>query len=366
MNITLLYYLDDPNDRTPDMVVPQVEAALLEGGHKVSLLGIHGDLSKLSSGLRRRKPDLIFNLMESFGDSLFGAIGVVGVLDLLGIPYTGGGPGEFYLQEDKVLTKKMLAFDAVPYADFAVFSRDSDLETGGRLRMPLFVKPLCMDASIGIDSGSLVHSLRELVERVNLIHDKVKDSALVEEYIEGREFYVGVLGNTTPQAFPPVEMDFTGFPEGQPHVLDARAKWDEGSPEYKGTRAVLAEVGDELRARLQKVAVAAYRALRVRDYGRIDLRLSEAGDIYVIEVNASCYLEQSGEFAMSAAAAGLDHPTLINRIVELALERAGVQNSAPEAVRSHRKKRTPRKKPTSPVKKKVRRQSSAVAQDDGK
>src|SRR5919198_3318334 len=103
-------------------------------------------------------------------------------------------------------------------------------------------------------------------------------------------------------------MDFSGLPEGAPRVLGARAKWDEKSPEYRGTRAVLADLPDELRARLQRVAVDAYRALRVRDYGRVDLRLTDTGDIYVIEVNASCYLERTGEFAMAAAAAGLDYP----------------------------------------------------------
>jgi D-alanine-D-alanine ligase len=187
--------------------------------------------------------------------------------------------------------------------------------------MPLFVKPLRMDASIGIDAKSLVHSTAELLERVRLIHEEVGGSALVEEYIEGREFYVGVLGNHKPQAFPPVEMDFSGLPEGAPRVLDARAKWDVGSPEYQGTRAVLADLPDELSARLVKVARDAYRALRVRDYGQVDLRLTEAGEVYVIEVNASCYLEQKGEFATAAAAAGIDYATLINRIVECACER---------------------------------------------
>src|SRR5205085_9809115 len=139
------------------------------------------------------------------------------------------------------------------------------LETGGRLHLASFVQPLRMDASIGIDAGSLVHGTAEMMERVALIHKQVKDSALVEEYIAGREFYVGVLGNATPQVFPPIEMDFTGFPEGRPHVLDSKAKWDEKSAEYKGTRAVLADIPDDLRARLQKVAVAAYRALPVRD-----------------------------------------------------------------------------------------------------
>jgi D-alanine-D-alanine ligase len=321
MNITVLFYLESEINRARDAVVDQVARALRRAGHKVSLLGVHGDLRKLRAGLLRRKPDLVFNLAETFGDTQLGAVGLVGFLDLLGIPYTGGGPGETYIQEDKALTKKLLAFDNIRYPDFAVFTRDADLETGGNLRMPLFVKPLRMDASIGIGAGSLVRSAREMMERVLFINDKVQDAALVEEFIEGREFYVGVLGNGSPQAFPPVEMDFSGLPEGAPHVLGAKAKWDKESPEYQGTRAVLADVPGAVRARLQKVALDAYRALRVRDYGRIDLRLTDTGDIYVIEVNASCYLEQSSEFVTAAAAAGVDYPSLVNRIAELVLER---------------------------------------------
>jgi D-alanine-D-alanine ligase len=322
MKITILTHLEHEGDKQHDVVVDQVADALKQTGHKPSVFGVHGDVKKLLGGLNRRKPELVFNLMETFGDDQLGAVAVVGLLDLLQLRYTGGGPGEFYLQEDKALTKKLLAFDGIGYPDFAVFTRDADLETGGKLRMPLFVKPLRMDASIGIDGRSLVRSAKEMMERVVAIHEKVRDAALVEEYIEGREFYVGVLGNQNPTAFPPVEMDFSKLPPGKPHVLDAKAKWSENSPEYKGTRAVLTDLSDELRAKLQKVALDAYRALRVRDYGRIDLRLTESGDVYVIEVNASCYLEQSGEFARAAAAAGTDYPTLINRIVEEACSRS--------------------------------------------
>jgi D-alanine-D-alanine ligase len=336
MRITVLTYLEREGDKTHDAVVDQVAGALRQGGHTVSVLGVHGDLRRLTAGLARRRPDLVFNLMETFGESQLGAIGVVGLLDLLGLPYTGGGPGEFYVQEDKGLTKKLLAFDNVRYPDFAVFSRDADLETGGHLHMPLFVKPLRMDASIGIDSRSLVRTTREMMERVLDVNKRVGDAALVEEYIEGREFYIGVLGNLAPQAFPPIEMDFSGLPDGAPRVLDSAAKWDKGSAEYKGTRAVLAELPDEVRGRLQKVALDAYRALRVRDYGRIDLRLTEAGEVYVIEVNASCYLEQAGEFATAAAAAGLDYTVLINRIADGALERRKV---GAQKVPARRKKR---------------------------
>jgi len=324
MRITILTYVEAEDAVKYDAAVEQVAAALRKIGHQVSILGIHDDVRTLLSGIARRRPDLIFNLVEEFGSGLFGDIAIAGVLESLGIPFTGGGPGELYLQRDKVLTKKILAFDSIPFPRYAVFAHEhGDLETGGNLRMPTFVKPLASDASIGIDKGSLVHSSNELMERVLSIHKKCHDSALAEEYIEGREFYVGVLGNHQPLALPPIEMDFSGLPSGMPRILDRKAKWVKSSEEYRGTRAVLAELKDELRARLQKVSLDAYRALRVRDYGRIDLRLSEAGEVYVIEVNASCYLEQSSEFVAAASACGLDYPQLLQRIVELALERQG-------------------------------------------
>jgi D-alanine-D-alanine ligase len=322
VNITVLTYLDDgENSKEYDPVVPQVARTLRKLGHRVSVLGAHGDVKRLIAGLSRRKPELVFNLMEMFGDNVFGDIPVAGLLDLLGLDYTGSGPGELYLSQDKGLTKKLLAFEDILYPRFAVFSRDTAFETGGNLRMPLFVKPLRSDASLGIGGKSLVQDWTGLMERVNAIRREVDDAALAEEFIDGREFYVGVIGNSQPKALPPVEIDFTGFPEGVPKVMDSKAKWDERSKEYKGTRSVLAQLPDELRARLQKVAVDAYRALRVRDYGRVDIRLTDTGDIYVLEVNASCYLEKSSEFAMAAAAGGMDYPRLIERIVDLAIAR---------------------------------------------
>ena len=326
MNITVLTYLDseDENSKDYEAVVPQVARTLRSLGHRVSVLGAHVDVKRIVAGLSRRKPDLVFNLMEMFGDNVFGDIPVTGLLDLIGLKYTGSGPGELYLSQDKGLTKKLLAFDGILYPRFAVFSKQQgSFETGGNLRMPLFVKPLRSDSSLGIGGKSLVHDAVALMERVTAIRKELNDSALAEEYIEGREFYVGVLGNGQPKALPPIEVDFTGFPEGVPKVLDSKAKWDEDSKEYKGTKSVLANLPDELRARLQKVAVDAFRALRVRDYGRVDLRLTDTGDIYVLEVNASCYLERSAEFAMAAAAGGMDYPKLIERIVNLTLERYG-------------------------------------------
>lgn len=322
MRITILTWLESERATEHDVVVDQVAAALERSGHVVSIIGVHGDVQRLLDGIRITDPDLVFNLMEMFDDNLLGDVAVTGLLELCGVPYTGGGPGELYLCQDKALTKKILHHEGIAYPRFAVFPRGSGFETGGNLRMPLFVKPLRADASIGVDEErSLVRDSTGLMRRVLAIHEQVHDAALAEEYIEGREFYVAIIGNDTPEALPIIEMDFSGLPAGAAHVLGQRAKFDESSVAYQGTRAVIAELPDELRARLQKISLAAYRALRVRDYGRVDLRLTESGEAYVIEVNAGCYLEEKSEFAMAAAAAGIDYTTLIGKLASMAVER---------------------------------------------
>jgi D-alanine-D-alanine ligase len=322
MNVALLAYLE-ADASSPDVIVPQVFEVLKQAGHQVTNVLVRDDAVDLVRQLQSCRPDLVFNLLESFGDDMIGGqIGVAGLLDLLRIPYTGGGPGELYLQEDKTLAKKLLAYEGVLYPHFASFAANADFETGGKLRMPLFVKPARSDASIGIDAEkSLVRNTQELLQQVSEIHEKYNDAALAEEYIEGREFYIGVLGNQELNAFPPIEMDFSKMPDGMAHVLDNKAKFDEQSEQFKGTKAILPDLPAELTAKLQKVALDAYRVLRVRDYGRVDLRLTDSGEIYVIEVNANCYLERSSEFATAAEAAGIEYPELVKRIAELAMER---------------------------------------------
>jgi D-alanine-D-alanine ligase len=345
MHICILTYLESERARKTDIVVDHVSAALKELGHEVRVLAIHGDINRMLDGLTNPRPDLVFNLMEMFGKDFFSDVEVAGLLDLIDLPHTGGGPGEIYLQQDKALSKKILAFEGVLYPRFAVFSRDQDLETGGNLRMPLFVKPLRMDASLGIDSKSLVTDSGQLMKQVLYIHEKVNDSALAEEFIDGREFYVGILGNQDPRAFPPIELDFSGLPQGAPRVADRNAKFEKDTPEYKGTKAVLAQIPDETRAKLQKTALQAYRALRVRDYGRVDLRLTDTGDVYVIEVNASCYLEKDSEFAMAAKADGVEYTDIIRRIVDEAAGRWARALETPRRRRSKPSAADPRKAP---------------------
>jgi D-alanine-D-alanine ligase len=323
VNVLVLANVEADGGRDWDVVADQVAAALRERGHRVDILGVGPSPRLLIEELERRRPELCFNLVEELGDQPNGDVAVAAILDAMGVAYTGSGPGELYLTADKALCKKVLAFERIPYPRFAVFSKDADLETGGNLRLPLFVKPLTMDASIGIDAGALVRDANAMMRRVISIHDEIGDSALAEEYIEGRELHVAVLGNGEPRALPPIEIHFTSqFPEGAPHVLDEKAKWDERSPEYNGVDSLVADLPDELRARIEKTALSAYRALRVRDYGRVDLRVAETGEIYVIEVNASCYLEKESELMLAANAAGMSQADVVDRIVELALERS--------------------------------------------
>jgi D-alanine-D-alanine ligase len=322
VNITILTYVEREGASDYDVVVDQVAEALRAQKHKVKILAVHGNPIALIEGIRKQKPGLVFNLMEMFGRNLLGDVGVVGLLQLLGVRFTGGGPGEFYLQQDKALTKELLAFHGVPFPNYAVFKRDAYPEVRPALRMPLIVKPLRMDASIGIDRASFVRSTTQMMKRVVNIHEKIKDAALVEEYIEGREFYVGIIGNKKPIPLPPIEMDFSKMPHGIPRILGRRAKWVKSSRDYKGTQSKLADIPDELRLKLQAISIKAYRALRVRDYGRIDLRVTPGGEAYVIEVNASCYLEKNSEFATAARAAGIAYPELVNAITRLALARS--------------------------------------------
>jgi D-alanine-D-alanine ligase len=322
MRITILTYVDSETSKEIDPVVRQVGAVLRKQKHQVSVLPVHADPKKLINGLARRKPDLVFNLLEEFGDDPAGNISATALLDLLGYHYTGCSAGDCYLGQDKALAKKLLAYENILYPRFAVFSQDKDFETGGNLRMPMFVKPLAQDASVGIGKKSLVRDATSLMQRVAAIHKECNDAALAEEFIDGREFFVGVLGNQEAIALPPLEADFSALPEGATRVYDRNAKWEPTSVEYGAIKTRLADdLPDELRAKLQKVSLEAYRALRVRDYGRVDLRMTDTGDIYVLEVNASCYLEKNDEFSMAAKAGGIAYDELIRRIVELAVAR---------------------------------------------
>jgi D-alanine-D-alanine ligase len=322
LKISVLFCEERSKEGTEhDEVVDEVAGALSEDGHKVSFIGIYDDLRELLDNLDDKRPDLVFNLCESFADNDDYEMHVAAVLTMLGQPFTGTGPAGMALRQDKAITKKLLKFHGVPYPNYATFDKDN-LEFAGRMRFPLFVKPLHGDTSLGIDDSSLVTEYSKLIERIGFIQKQLNVPALVEEYIEGREFYVGILGNDPAEILPLMELDFAKLPGGYPRIYGHEAKSDTDSLQYEAVNAIVAtELVPELRARLIMAGREAAYALKVQDYARVDIRLSADGIPIVVEVNANPYLEQTSAFALAALQAGMGYSMLINRIVEIARKR---------------------------------------------
>jgi D-alanine-D-alanine ligase len=322
IKISVLFWEEQtPESVQHDEVVEQVAAALTENGHKVSLIAINDDLRELLDKLDEKRPDLVFNLCEQFADNDDFEMNITAVLELLGQPFTGSGPSAMALRQDKALTKQLLSFQGVPYPQYAIFDKKS-IELAGQMRFPLIVKPLRGDTSCGIESTSVVNEYNSLIERIAFIHDQIKVPALVEEYIEGREFYAGILGNKPQEILPIMELDFGKLPPGTARVYGHEAKTDETSEEYKAVNAVVAtELAGEVRARIIMAAQKAAYALKVTDYARVDIRLTSEGVPMVVEVNANPYLESTSAFPLAALQAGMGYNTLINKIAEIAWKR---------------------------------------------
>ena len=322
MKIAILHTKDAVDPPPEDPVLGQVESALGAGGHETTRVMADIDVEPLVTALRSAQPDLVFNLCESFGGKSALESNVAALLNLMGLRYTGSSPAGLIVAGDKTLTKKILGFHGIKTPAFGSVFRGA-VEWAGDVDFPLIVKPPQEDASLGITGKSVVHDVKELMEKIGELQSEFGSSVLYEQFIEGREFYVGVLGNANAKALPVIELDFSGLPPDRPRIASWEAKWgDQGDAkgvEYEGTKSVFPENLDaELVARMQKVALEAFHACRLRDYARIDLRVTEAGEIYVIEVNPNCYLEREGEFSRAAAKDGIDHPALLERILELA------------------------------------------------
>jgi D-alanine-D-alanine ligase len=328
MKVTLLHGADAA-EAPEDPVLGQIEGTLRELGHEVTRAAVAGDIVPIIDALRTADPGLVFNLAESFDGKSALESNVAALLNLLGLRYTGSSPAGLLMAGDKSLTKKVLRFHEILTPQFATLFRGA-LDHAGDLRFPLIVKPPQEDASLGITSKSVVRDVKELLSTMDSLQREFQSPVLVEEFVDGREFYVGVLGNVAPTALPVIELDFSAFPADRPKVASYEAKWGEGGTgdssetgaEFAGTTSIFpTDLSAELTERMQRVAVEAFNALRLRDYGRVDLRVTPREEIYVIEVNPNCYLERSGEFARAAAEHGLDHGALVGRIVELALAR---------------------------------------------
>jgi D-alanine-D-alanine ligase len=299
----------------------EIFEALQKLGHEPSYLELDGRPQSLHA-LARADADLIFNLTESFDGDDTKEMNVVAYVDLLGLRYTGAGPHAIFLAQDKAVAKKIFAFHGIKTPFFAIAYRGR-IEHAHDVSFPLIVKPAWEDGSIGIDAASVVKNVKEMMERVEYVQDEFDSPALIEEYIEGREIYAGVLGNyEKAEVLPMVELDLSRLPEGTPKIASYDVKFEKDSEAYKLTKSHIAENLDEATMkRLSDTALAAYRALKLRDYGRIDMRLAPNGDVYVIEANPNPWLASRQEFAMAAKAAGRSYTELIGAIVDLAMAR---------------------------------------------
>jgi D-alanine-D-alanine ligase len=308
-----------------DPVIEQLSGALHALGHEALSVVVDREVDALVGALRRHAPDLVFNLAESFRGKSALESNVAALLNLIDYRYTGSSPAGLLVAGDKSLTKKVLRFHAIKTPEFATLYRGA-VDWAGDLSFPVIVKPPQEDASLGITSASVVREIKDLFARIDELQSEYQAPVLVEQFIEGREFYVGVLGNDNVEALPIIELDFSGFPAGKPHIASWAAKWgDDGTgtgAEFAGTKSIFPEdVAPGLVERMQKVAVDSFEALRLRDYARIDLRVAATGEIYVIEVNPNCYLERESEFARAAQKSGLEYQDLIARIIDLATAR---------------------------------------------
>jgi D-alanine-D-alanine ligase len=308
-----------------DPVLDQLSDALRSLDFEVGLLVADRDVETTARELRQQAPELVFNIAESFRGKSALESNVAALLNLLGCRYTGSSPAGLLLAGDKTLTKKLLRFHEISTPQFATLYRGA-VDWVGDLTFPVIVKPPQEDASLGITSESVVHEIKDLFARIDELQAEYQQPVLVEQFIDGREFYVGVVGNLNAEALPVIELDFSRFPAGKPRIASWQAKWgdagDGAGAEFAGTRSIFpSELDPELEARMQHVAVEAFQALRLRDYARIDLRVAPTGEIFVIEVNPNCYLERESEFARAAARGGLSYAALVGRIVDLAMAR---------------------------------------------
>jgi D-alanine-D-alanine ligase len=288
-------------------------------GHDVQTLAVFDNVADIVEKLKSCSPDLVFNLSESFHHDRSHEPNIPALLELMKVRYTGSGPEALLLCKDKALAKKILAYHHVRLPNFVVSHRLSPLRRLGRFKYPAFVKPVCEESSDGISKASFVRDESEAIERTRFVHQKFGCDALIEEYIEGRELYVSVLGNRRLTVFSPREIFFEHVPEDVPKFATFHAKWNEAYRKKWGiTNGPAKELPADIERELKKLARNVYRFLKIRGFGRLDVRLTEKGELFVIEANPNPSLAQDEDFSQSAADSGIGYDALIQAILEAA------------------------------------------------
>lgn len=298
-----------------------VISTLLRMGQDVKVLGIHSDLRVIRDTVEQWDPHVVFNLLDEFdGEAIFDQ-NVVSYLELLRTPYTGCNPRGLILSRDKSLAKKLLTYHRIPVPQFAVFPKNRRIRRPKNLRFPLFVKSLTEEASLGISQSSIVNDDEKLLERVKFIHSHVGTDALVESYIEGRELYVGVVGNNRIQVYPTWELKFRNAPDEIPRIATRKVKWDLNyRKKYGITTGKAANLSEELHAKIQHMCKRVYKILGMNGYARMDLRLTPKQEIYFLEANPNPHIGYGEDLAESAEKAGLKYKDFLWRILNLGLK----------------------------------------------
>jgi D-alanine-D-alanine ligase len=305
-----------------------VVTTLRKAGHDVRPLGVQDELKPIRDAIEEWKPDAVFNLLEEFhGDTAYDQ-NVASYLELLRIPYTGCNPRGMMLARGKDLSKKLLSYHRIPAPNFAVFKKGHNVKRPAKLKMPLIVKSVSNDASVGIAQASVVDSDEKLTERVRLIHERIGTDAIAEEYIEGRELYVGVMGNQRLRVLPIWELRFDNLAKGQRPIATERVKHD---PDYQEKRLIMQgpaeDLTPELRAAIIRSAKRICRILDLEGYARIDYRLSAEGVPYFLEANPNPEIAESQEFAQSALHDGTSYGDLLQQLIGLAIKRQTARNA---------------------------------------
>ncbi|HEX7914979.1 D-alanine--D-alanine ligase family protein [Rudaea sp.] len=303
-----------------------VYQALLESGYEVRRLSLFDDMRPLLDTVRDFKPDVIFNLCETYNNATHWDKNVIAAMELLDVPVTGASSSAVFLCNDKGLCKKILRFHRVRTPRFHTFYRGHKVWLPKRLKLPCIIKPLTEEASRGISQASIVDDEAGFLARIKMIQERMELDAIAEEYIDGRELYVSVIGDRALRTLPAREMTFGDMAEDEPRIATYKAKWDEKYRKRWGISNHDARpIEADLQKRIDEVCKLAYRALNLRSYARFDLRVTAGGNVYVIEPNANPCIAKDDELAQSALKAGIAYPSLIRKLVNQALRRAGKQ-----------------------------------------
>ena len=299
-----------------------VKGALEALGHEVRLLGVYDDISVLFEELKEHKPDVIFNMMEVFKDETHLEKNLAAVLELLDIPYTGSSSGVLFLCNNKALAKKIFTFHHIKVSRFQTYYRGKPISIPPKFKLPAVIKPLCEEASRGISQASIVDNPDAFIERLKFIHDNMQMDAIAEEYIEGRELYVSVIGHKQVTVLPPRELLFSNMPDGEPRIATYKAKWDDAYRKKWGIKSRAANnLTPELLKHIEDVCKRAYRALAMDSYVRFDIRVTAENEVYIIEPNANPCIAKIDELAQSAFKADWSYEDLIQKVLDLAILR---------------------------------------------